>query len=55
MLDVVATPAVDFFADGFLGQYIYVYPAKNIIIVRLGSREGFMEWPQLFQALAKNN
>ena len=43
----------DFYADGFLGQFIYVYPAKNIIMVRLGKRIGKVKWIQMFQELAE--
>jgi CubicO group peptidase (beta-lactamase class C family) len=42
----------DFFASGILGQYIYVNPTKNMIIVRLGKKEGYVNWPSLFQSLA---
>lgn len=42
----------DFYADGFLGQYIYVNPAKNLIIVRLGKNEGKVDWPEIFVSLS---
>ena len=42
----------DFYANGFLGQYIYVNPKKSLIIVRLGKKDGDIYWPQLFQALS---
>jgi CubicO group peptidase (beta-lactamase class C family) len=42
----------DFFASGILGQYIYVNPTKNMIIVRLGKKEGYVNWPSLFQSLS---
>jgi CubicO group peptidase (beta-lactamase class C family) len=45
----------DFYAHGLLGQYIYVYPSKNIIIVRLGKKEGNVDWSSLFLALAEKN
>jgi CubicO group peptidase (beta-lactamase class C family) len=45
-------PQNDFLANGFLGQFIYVYPAKNIIIVRLGSKSD-VYWPRLFLEMAK--
>jgi CubicO group peptidase (beta-lactamase class C family) len=44
-------PMNDFFADGFLGQFIYVYPEKNIIIVRLG-KKAKVNWPKLFNKIA---
>ena len=31
-------------AQGILGQYIYVHPEKNLIIVRLGKSEGNVDW-----------
>lgn len=41
-----------FSAEGILGQYIYVNPAKKLIIVRLGERKGNVNWEDLFQTLA---
>lgn len=34
----------DFMAQGILGQFIYVNPSKNLIIVRLGKNEGKAKW-----------
>ncbi len=45
-------PMNDFFASGLLGQFIYVYPEKNIIIVRLGKNTK-INWPRLFNKIAK--
>lgn len=42
----------DFMAEGILGQYVYVNPDKNLIIVRLGKDYGNVNWEQLFIALA---
>ena len=53
--DNKAVPANDFFADGLLGQFIYVYPEKNIIIVRLGKKEGMHGWPTVMKAIARAN
>jgi hypothetical protein len=39
------------FAKGILGQYIYVYPQKNIIIVRMGKNEGSIIWAEFFERL----
>ncbi|AWH86217.1 serine hydrolase [Flavobacterium album] len=39
-------------AKGILGQYIYVNPAKNLIIVRLGKNHGNTDWDGLFASLA---
>lgn len=44
----------DFMAQGILGQYIYVNPAKNLIIVRLGHSEGKADWWELFPFLASH-
>jgi CubicO group peptidase (beta-lactamase class C family) len=46
------TPGVDFMAEGILGQFIYVNPSKNIIIVRLGKNEGKANWWTIFTSLA---
>jgi CubicO group peptidase (beta-lactamase class C family) len=40
----------DFAAIGHLGQYIYVYPQKNIIIVRTGKKSG--RWLQLLHYIS---
>lgn len=45
----------DYFAEGILGQYIYCYPEKNIIIVRMGKDYNFNHWPQLFKRIAQAN
>lgn len=44
----------DFLARGILGQYIYVYPEKNLVIVRLGKKLGKANWPQLLSSLGQN-
>ncbi len=41
-----------FMAEGILGQFVYVYPPKNLIIVRLGKKEGSADWWGIFNALA---
>lgn len=43
----------DFMARGILGQYIYVYPEKDLIIVRLGKKEGKVSWFSLLPSIAK--
>ncbi len=43
----------NFSAQGILGQYIYVCPAKNLIIVRLGKNEGNVPWEYLFNLIAE--
>lgn len=47
------TPNQDFMAEGILGQFVYVHPTKNLIIVRLGKNEGKADWWKIFTALAK--
>ena len=48
------TKTGDFMAWGILGQYIYVNPDSDLIIVRLGKKEGKTDWwtvlPSLGQA-----
>lgn len=43
----------DFMAQGILGQYIYVHPEKNLIIVRLGKKKGKTSWWGLLSSLGK--
>lgn len=43
------------FAKGVLGQYIYVYPSKNIVIVRFGKKAGTMHWPALFKEIVQSD
>lgn len=47
------TPNGDFAAKGILGQFIYVNPNKNLIIVRLGKNHGDVDWMEVFISLAK--
>ncbi|MCY4780489.1 serine hydrolase [Sphingobacterium sp. UT-1RO-CII-1] len=42
----------DFYADGMLGQYIYVHPEKDLIIVRLGKKRGDIHWTKFIPELA---
>lgn len=44
----------DFMAAGILGQYVYVNPSKNMIIVRLGKSRGKADWQKIFTTLASN-
>lgn len=43
----------DFFAKGLLGQYIYVSPKKNTIIIRIGAKAGNINWPELFKGIVE--
>jgi len=40
-----------YFAKGILGQFIFVCPKKNIVIVRMGESAGTLNWPDFFQSL----
>ena len=40
-------------AEGILGQFIYVNPFKNIIIVRMGKNYGKINWSDFFSLLAE--
>jgi len=42
----------DFMAKGILGQYIYVNPNRNLIIVRLGKKQGEADWGKLLPEIA---
>ncbi len=42
----------DFMAVGLLGQYLYVNPNKNLIIVRLGKKKKKIDWDNLFPRIA---
>lgn len=44
----------DFMAEGILGQFIYVNPLKNLIIVRLGKKYGNINWGNFFTSIASN-
>ena len=43
----------DFVSVGHLGQYIYVYPKKNLIIIRLGNGKGKQPWVEIMREVAK--
>jgi CubicO group peptidase (beta-lactamase class C family) len=47
------TPNEDFMAEGILGQFVYVNPSKDLIIVRLGKKQGKADWWTIFTSLAK--
>ncbi|MCD4773185.1 MAG: beta-lactamase family protein [Bacteroidales bacterium] len=40
-----------FFAKGILGQYIYVYPEKNLIFLRFGKSYGDIDWAEFFEKI----
>lgn len=43
----------DFMAEGILGQYIYVNPSNNTVIVRMGKNNGKVNWSDFFILLTK--
>lgn len=43
----------DFMARGYLGQYIYVHPEKNLIIVRMGKKYGKVDWYEFIPSIAQ--
>ncbi len=51
----VRRPSGDFFAEGILGQFIYVYPDKDFILVRLGQKEGPVSWAEIGRQIALSN
>ncbi len=48
-------PGRDFYAEGHLGQFIYVAPAEDMVIVRLGHKYGNAWWPGLMGRIARMN
>jgi CubicO group peptidase (beta-lactamase class C family) len=48
-------PADGFFAQGLHGQFIYVAPAADMVIVRLGKETGRIRWPALLARIAAMN
>ena len=49
-------PSGDFFAQGIFGQYMYIYPQKNIVIIRVAKREGWqITWPYVFRDIVRRN
>jgi CubicO group peptidase (beta-lactamase class C family) len=42
----------DFCAEGILGQYVYVDPQRELVMVRLGSGNAGLDWTQVFRSMA---
>ncbi|MEM1000962.1 MAG: serine hydrolase [Bacteroidota bacterium] len=42
----------DYTAEGHLGQFIYIYPDKDLVIVRLGKNYGGVYWKETFREIA---
>ncbi len=55
MYKMLAAPAGDFYARGILGQYVYVLPEKNIVIVRLGKTRKHVDWDRFLREIALMN
>lgn len=43
----------DFMAQGILGQFVYVDPSRDLVIVRLGTKYAGVAWPNIFRNVAK--
>lgn len=43
----------DFMAQGILGQFVYVDPSRELVIVRLGTKYAGVGWPNIFRNVAK--
>ena len=41
-----------YYAAGFLGQFVYVCPERETVIVRTGKRQGKTDWIGLFRTIA---
>ncbi len=54
-IDGKRTPSGDFFAEGILGQFVYVYPQKKVIIIRLGKKDGINDWAYVMKEIARAN
>lgn len=42
----------DYMAQGILGQYVYIHPEKELIIVRLGKNYSNVGWRNIFTSIA---
>lgn len=43
----------DYMAQGILGQFVHVDPARELVIVRLGKQVGGVSWSRIFRSVAK--
>ena len=48
-------PGSDYYAEGLLGQVIYIAPKQDMVIVRVGDRWGDLPWTRLFNRIAQLN
>lgn len=44
-----------FFAQGIKGQYIYVWPEKDMVVLRFGKGYDDIEWPAIFKKIVLEN
>jgi CubicO group peptidase (beta-lactamase class C family) len=51
-VDVVEPERGRFLARGNLGQFIYVAPDKELVIVRMGESFGYDRWPEVLRSIA---
>jgi CubicO group peptidase (beta-lactamase class C family) len=42
-----------FFAKGVMGQFIFVCPQKQVVIIRMGENAGNVDWPEFFRLLTE--
>lgn len=42
----------NFYAAGFLGQFIYVSPGQQTVVVRTGKKQGKVNWVEILRAIA---
>lgn len=47
------TTTGDYMAEGILGQYIYVNPSANMVIVRMGKNGGKVNWSEFFRLMVE--
>ena len=46
-------PSNDFWAQGNHGQFVYVSPGRNVVLVRFGTDYNYDHWPDLLAGLAR--
>ena len=51
-VDVAQPQRGRFMARGNLGQFIYVVPDKDLVIVRMGESFGYNRWPEVLRSIA---
>ena len=51
---ILQTKSKEYMAQGILGQFLYVNPSKNVVIVRMGKNYGDVYWKRKFKYIARN-